>query len=122
MKKILFIEDEELLNKAYQKQFCDLYSCFFATTGSEGLKLAQTEKPDLIILDIILPGGQNGFDVLRQLKQNQLTKDIGVIVLTNLSDENKSAKSYGVLECLVKADTDLEQIKTTINKYLGQQQ
>ena len=117
-KTVLFIEDENLLNEAYQKQFGQKYNCLFATTGSEGLNLAQTKKPDLIILDLILPGGQNGFDVLRQLKQLKETKDIKVVVLTNLEDEKETVLEDGALDCLVKANTNMAAIAETIDKHL----
>lgn len=119
MKKILFIEDEALLNSIYQKQFGAKYTCFFATTGQEGINLAIKERPDLIVLDIILPGNKNGFDVLRELKQNQLTKDITVIVLTNLEDEKDSAKAAGAADSFVKANTDIAHIEKIINQYLA---
>ncbi len=119
MSKILFIEDEALLNSIYEKQFGKKYACFFAVTGQEGLDLAFKERPDLIVLDIILPGTKNGFDVLRELKQNQLTKDIPVIILTNLEDEKESAKAAGAADSFVKADTDMAKVEKIINQYLA---
>ncbi len=118
MKKVLFIEDENLLNQAYKKRLCQNYHCTFITSGKAGLQQAIDWQPDLIILDIILPGGQNGFDVLRELKQNQTTKDIKVIVLTNLEDEKTTALQAGAVDCLIKANTSLDQIEVIINKYL----
>lgn len=120
MKKILFIEDEQLLNEAYKKRLCQNYQCTFAADGKAGLKQAVDHPQDLIILDIILPGGINGFDVLRELKQNQITKDIKVIVLTNLEDEKSSALEAGAVDCLVKSNTSLDKIETIINKYLNE--
>ena len=76
MKKILFIEDESAL----QKTFGDIlrqedYEILSALDGEKGLELAQTEKPDLILLDLILPK-INGFEVLKKLKADKETKEI----------------------------------------------
>src|SRR3989344_3912910 len=84
MKRILFIEDESAL----QKTLGDLlsqegYEVTPALDGEIGLKLAFSKKPDLILLDLIMPK-VNGFEVLKKLKETDETKDIPVIVLTNL--------------------------------------
>ena len=86
MKKILFIEDEQ----AVQKAIGDIlepegYKIINALNGEIGLRLAKTEKPDLILLDLILPK-VHGFDVLKKLKEDPETKKIPVIVLTNLEE------------------------------------
>ena len=84
MRKILFIEDEAIL----QKTFGDIlkqadYKVISALDGETGLRLAKTEKPDLILLDLILPA-MDGFEILEKLKKDPETKKIPVIVLTNL--------------------------------------
>ncbi|GAH52544.1 unnamed protein product, partial [marine sediment metagenome] len=84
MKKILFVEDESALQKTFGeilKQ--EGYEMISALDGEIGLRLAKTKKPDLILLDLILPK-VNGFEVLKKLKAEVGTKDIPVIVLTNL--------------------------------------
>ena len=83
-KKILFIEDESALQKTFGeilKQ--EGYEMISALDGEVGLRLAKTQKPDLVLLDLILPR-VHGFEVLKELKEAQETKDIPVIVLTNL--------------------------------------
>jgi len=121
MKKILFIEDENLVNEAYRERFKDKFELLFAFDGKAGFDQAIKLKPDLIVLDIILPGGINGFDVLRDLKQNSITKNIPVIVLTNLDDEDKQAIDSGASACLVKANTTLNKVEENINKFLPQE-
>src|SRR5574340_1814087 len=93
MKKILFIDDDNKVLEIYEEIFktADM-AVITAVTGKEGLALALSEKPDLIILDIMLPGGLNGFDVLKQLKSNPQVKGVPVVVLTNLDSEEKTAK------------------------------
>lgn len=111
MKKILVIEEDASLFKAYQEMFKPKgISVVGATTGQEGLTLVQSEKPDVILLDIMLPGDMNGFDVLEQLKRNSATQQIPVIVLTNLDSEEKTAKTIGATDYLVKANTTKDEI------------
>jgi len=120
MKKILFIEDESAL----QKTFGDIlgqegYKMISAMDGDEGLKLAGAEKPDLILLDLILPK-INGFDALEQLKDNLSTKDIPVIVLTNLegTGDVEKALELGATTYLVKANYTLEEVLQKIKQAL----
>lgn len=118
MKKILFIEDESAL----QKIFGDIleregYKIVSAVDGEEGLRLVRTEKPDLILLDLILPK-INGFDVLKQLKGSVALKDIPVIVLTNLEGmgDIEKALELGATTYLVKANYTLEEVLQKIKK------
>lgn len=111
MKKILVIEENPSLFKAYQEMFKPKgISLVGAATGQEGLKMVHAENPDLILLDVMLPGGMNGFDVLEQLKRNPNTKQIPVIVLTNLDSEEKVAQKVGAAGYLIKAETTKDEI------------
>jgi len=120
MKTILFIEDESAL----QKTFGDLlreegYEMISALDGEVGLRLAKEKKPDLILLDLILPR-IHGFDVLKQLKEDPETKDIPIIVLTNLEgigDVDKAIR-LGAKTYLVKAQYTLEEVMEKIKKAL----
>lgn len=103
MAKILLIEDDQILQAMYQKQLQSAgHQVIRAGDGKTGLELAQSNHPDLILLDIMLPGGLNGFDVLERLKQDQKTKAIAVLMLTNLESEEKVAKDIGASGYLVK--------------------
>jgi DNA-binding response OmpR family regulator len=90
-----------------------------AGTGAEGLHLAENQKPDLLLLDIILPGGMNGFDVLEQIKRNDSLKDIPVIVLTNLDSETVIAKKIGAADYMIKSETSLDEMIVKIKMILG---
>ena len=119
MKKILVIEEDDSLFKAYQGLFKpEGIDVVGAGTGQEGLDLIVAEKPDLIILDIMLPGGMNGFDVLKQLKINSATEKIPVIMLTNLDSEEKVAQESGAAGYLVKANTTEDQIVKLVKECL----
>lgn len=110
-RKILVIEEETSLFGAYQEMFKpEGISVIGAATGQQGLDLARAAKPDVILLDIMLPGGMNGFDVLERLKADTTTQKIPVIMLTNLDSEEKVAKAIGVAGYLVKANTTKDQI------------
>jgi DNA-binding response OmpR family regulator len=121
MKKILFIEDESAL----QKTFRDIlekegYQMISALDGESGLRLAKSEKPDLILLDLILPR-KDGFEVLKELKEDETTKGIPVIVLTNLEDIQSIEKAIelGATTYLVKAQYSLEEVIQKVKKALG---
>jgi DNA-binding response OmpR family regulator len=118
MNKILFIEDDGPTKDIYEESFGKKFDISIATTGAMGLNAAVKELPDLIILDLMLSGDMNGFDVLRELKHQQNVKDIPVVVLTNLSDQEAAVKAGGANECLVKANTPINKIEQVIRKYL----
>jgi len=119
-KKILFIEDESALQKTFgdflEKEGFELIS---ALDGETGLKLAEKEIPDLILLDLILPK-MEGIEVLKKIRENPKTKDIPVIVLTNVDDFEKLEKSLelGVKAYLVKTDFTLEEVLQKIKEVL----
>jgi len=122
VKKILFIEDEAAL----QKTFGDIlgqegHKMISAMDGEEGFRLAKSEQPDLILLDLILPK-LNGFEVLKRLKEEKATEDIPVIVLTNLEGmgDVEKALELGAMTYLVKANYSLEEVLQKIKQALGE--
>jgi DNA-binding response OmpR family regulator len=122
MKKILFIEDESAL----QKTFGDLlrqegYEMISALDGEVGLRLAKTQKPDLILLDLVLPR-LHGFEVLKKLKEDEETRDIPVIVLTNLEGigDIEKALELGATTYLVKTQYSLEEVVEKIKQAVGE--
>jgi DNA-binding response OmpR family regulator len=120
-KKILLVEDELALRKTFSEVLeQEGYQVFSAIDGEEGLKLAQKEKPDLILLDLVLPK-LYGFDVLRMLKESPETKDISVIILTNLESTGdiEKAVELGATTYLVKANYSLESILEKVKEALG---
>jgi len=122
-KRILLVEDEPLLISLYRETFEQEPVIFdVAETGNEALDQVNNEKPDLILLDILLPG-INGFEVLRKLKSSSATKDIPVIVLTNLGSEETDkdrqlAMSLGAIDYLVKSYHTPSELQKIVNKYL----
>ncbi len=122
MKKILFIEDESALQKTIGETLSqEGYEVTSALDGEVGLRLAKLKKPDLILLDLILPK-IHGFDVLKKLKQEPETKNIPIIVLTNLEgiEDVKEAIELGAQTYLVKAQYTLEELIEKIKKALAE--
>lgn len=120
MKTILFIEDESALQKTLGSALGqEGYKVISALDGEIGLKLAKAKKPDLILLDLVLPKA-HGFEVLKELKEAEETKEIPIIVLTNLEgmkDVERVVK-LGATTYLVKASYSLEEVVNKIKKAL----
>ena len=120
MKTVLIIEDEPTLQKMLSVALTqEGYEVKNALDGEIGLKLAREIKPELILLDLILPK-VDGFEVLEELKKNDSTKEIPVIVLTNLesAQEIERALLMGATTYLVKANYDLKDIVQKIKEIL----
>jgi len=116
-KVILLIEDDPVLQELYLEALSRSgFVVLQALNGKKGLHLASIEKPNLILLDIMLPAGMNGFDVLKDLKANPATKKIPVIMLTNLESEEKTARDMGAEDYLVKANLSIDQIVNRVKK------
>jgi len=104
-KKILIVEDDDFLLQMYSTKLeLEGFKVFEAINGLQGLKVAQKEKPDLILLDLNLPE-LNGFEVLSQLKREDNTKNIKVLVLTNYSQKEDIDRclELGADDYLIKA-------------------
>jgi len=104
-KKILIVEDDkflrELISMKLQKEG---YTIIEAVDGEEGEKKIKEEKPDLILLDLILPG-IDGFEVLSRIKEDPTVSSIPVIILSNLGQKEEIEKGLklGAIDFLVKA-------------------
>lgn len=120
--KILLVEDDSFLLGMYATKFeLEGFDVTTAEDGEKAIRAAAKELPDIILLDIILPK-QNGFEVLRQLKADQSTNKIPVILLTNLSqkDDIEQGLKIGAEDYLIKAhfmpSEVVEKIKKVLNK------
>lgn len=111
-KKIVIIEDDLFILKALEIKLASKdVEILVANDGEDGLRLVREVKPDLVLLDLILPK-MHGFKVLEILKNDQAVKHIPVIILTNLGqrEEEKQGRALGALDYFVKANTSLETI------------
>ena len=104
-KKILIIEDDQFIRELIsQKLLKEGYDVFESVDGETGIELSKKEKPDLILLDLILPG-IDGFKVLAEIKSEAETKEIPVIILSNLGqkDDIERGVKMGAKDYLIKA-------------------
>ncbi len=121
MTKILLVEDDVNLRDIYFARFqAEGYELAVASNGEEALATAVKEKPNLIILDVMMPR-ISGFDVLDILRSTPETAHTKVIMMTALSEQadKDRGKSLGVDEYLVKSQVTLEDVVATVKKTLG---
>ncbi|MFO0780337.1 MAG: response regulator [Candidatus Gracilibacteria bacterium] len=121
MAKILIMEDEPILSLALTIELNSYgYKVFAVDNGVDGLKIFYKEKPDLILLDLLMPK-KDGYEVLEELKAKKLLHGLKVIVLSNLGqdDEKKRAIALGAKNFFVKSSIDLEDLTSFIGKMLA---
>lgn len=121
MKRILIIEDEILIGELLRKKLADEgYYAFLVQDGEKGLEEVRAQKPDLVLLDIILPR-MNGFEVLRKVKEDQSLQSIPVIIISNSGQpaEIEEAKRLGVAGWLVKTEFDPAEVVEKVRKHIG---
>ncbi len=115
---VLIVEDDEVLLRALYLIFHGgEYTIATAADGDTGLKMVSRIKPDIILLDLLLPQ-MNGFDFLKYVKSNPTIRDIPIIVLSNLGDQENmnKARELGALDYFIKSSTDLIALKEKIDK------
>lgn len=118
--KILMIEDDHFLRKIYRDKLTRAgFEFIEATNGIEGTNKVISEKPDLVLLDLMLPR-KNGFDVLIDIRENKDTRNIPVIILSNLGQESdiKRGFSLGAKDYLVKSEINLSQVVQKVREWL----
>lgn len=120
-KRILLIEDEDFIRDLYKRQLelAALTTDAFRN-GKDGLEALSQNTYDLILLDIMLPG-INGLDVLKKIKGDEKTKDIPVVLLTNLGQDSviKEGFALGAKEHIIKASFTPDQIVERVKILLG---
>ncbi|MBT6691253.1 response regulator [Candidatus Parcubacteria bacterium] len=119
--KILLIEDEEMLANMYEVKFKNEgFDLVKALDGEQGLEMAKTVSPDFILLDIIMPK-MDGFSVLKALKEDATTKDVPVMLLTNLGQDEdiERGKSLGSVGYLVKANITPSEVVDAVKKEIA---
>ncbi len=119
-KKILLIEDEGLLSEMYEEKLKEEgFEVISVTEARDGLRLAKKEKPDLILLDILLPR-ENGIEFLMWLKEDPELSFIPVLVFSNFDDPEtkKKAFHFGAKEYLIKTNYTPKEVVEKIKNYL----
>jgi len=120
MKKILLIEDEKILAEMYRDKFTQAgFEVVLAFDSKEGLEKAKKEKPDLIVLDILLPK-ENGITFLTWLKKDSEISSVPVVAFSNYDDPEtkKQAVKLGVKDYLIKTSYTPQEIVEKVKTYL----
>ena len=121
MHKIAIIEDDQAISQMYRFKFeADGFSVETAENGKLGLKLAEDIKPDIILLDLMMPE-MTGDQMLKALRKTDWGKDIKVIILTNMGEQEIPAELHalGVSGVILKADMTPRQVADLVKKQLG---
>ena len=121
MAKIAIIEDDQAISQMYRFKFeAEGYTVETAENGKLGLKLAEKMQPDIILLDLMMPE-MNGDEMLELLRKTDWGKNIKVIVLTNMGEQEIPArvKELGVSGVILKADMTPRQVAEVVKKNLG---
>jgi DNA-binding response OmpR family regulator len=121
--KVLLIEDDKFLRTVLEKKLsAEGFEVVSAVDGDEALEKIISDKPDIILLDIILPK-RSGFLVLENIKKDPELKKVPVLIISNLGQEEdvKKGLSLGAIEYFVKAKVSLDDVVKKIKEYAGQQ-
>lgn len=117
-KTVLLVEDDLDIQRVYsEKLTLEGFEVVLAIDVPHALKTLEENRPDIILLDIMLPGSMNGFEMLEHIKGDHKYKNIPVICLTNLDTEKDQALKVGAVDYLIKSDTDLSVLVDLIHKY-----
>jgi len=120
-KKILVIEDEEIMIDLLQKKLTkEGYEISIARDGEEGLEVMKEIKPNLILLDIIMPK-MGGFEVMEKMNKDKDLKKIPVIVISNSGQpvELDRAQKLGAKDWLIKTEFDPQEVINKVVKQIG---
>jgi two-component system phosphate regulon response regulator PhoB len=119
--KIAIIEDDQAISQMYRFKFeSEGYQVETAENGKLGLELTESLKPDIILLDLMMPE-MTGDEMLKKLREEPWGKDIKVIILTNMGEQEvpESVKVLGVSDIILKADMTPRQVAEIVKKQLA---
>jgi len=120
--KILLIEDDMALSKMYQQKFeTDGYTIATANDGWDGLKKTVSEKPDLVLLDILLPG-LDGIAIFKKMRAQNETSNTPVILLTNVGEEDAIYECFklGAVDYLIKSEHTPSEVVKKVEDFLAE--
>lgn len=123
MVKVLIVEDDPLMSRMYQKIFkFEKYDVELAADGQEGLEKARSVKPTIMLLDIMMPK-MNGIQVLEKLKSDPDTRNIPVVMLTNLAGEKdaENALMKGAVKYIIKSQFEPKQVVKMVKEIIAAQ-
>lgn len=121
MTKIAIIEDDPVISQMYRMKFeADGFDVQLADDGKRGVSMVEAFQPDLILLDLLMPE-MNGADALEIIRKNDWGKNIPVIILTNLGEEEapKDLRTLGIHSYIVKANLTPRQVVQRVKEALN---
>ncbi len=119
-KTVLIVEDDEFLRSLTAKRLeKENYAIEVAVDGENAISVLDTLKPDIILLDLLLPG-KDGFEVLKKIRSTTAVKIVPVVIFSNLGQKEdiEKAKALGVEDFLIKANFTLDDVVAKINKLI----
>jgi len=122
-KRVLLVEDDRFLRRACEASLRQLgLTVTTAADGEEGLRLARSERPDIILLDMLMPK-LSGLEVLRALRSDEATRSMPVLILSNSSREEDIAEvtRLGVSGYFVKSNLSLQELGDLVGRVLDDQ-
>lgn len=120
-KYILVAEDDKFYGNIYKTKLTkEGFDVHVAMNGEEAMKSLHERRPDILILDLIMPI-KDGFEVLKEIRSDTKLKDLKVLALSNLGQEEdkKRVTELGVLEYLIKTNLSIQEVTAKIKKYLS---
>ncbi len=123
MTKILLVEDDVFLSSVLKNRLLkENFEVVLAHDGEEAIKLLKTEKPNLILLDLILPK-KSGFEVMEEIRSDPslAVEEVPIIIISNLGQETdiQKGEELGAVEYFVKAKTSLDDLVEKIKEFLA---
>jgi CheY-like chemotaxis protein len=121
MSKVLIVEDDPLISRMYQKIFTfENFDVEVAANGEEALSKVSVFNPALILLDVMMPK-MNGLQVLEKLKDDNQTKNIPVVMLTNLAGQQdaETAIAKGAVKYIIKSEYEPKQVVEMVKEVLA---
>lgn len=119
--KVVLVEDDLFLAKMYEKKFNQAgFDLKIFASAEPAIKEIKENKPELVLLDILLPGELNGFAILKSIRADEATKDITVVMLSNFSgsEEVKKAKELGADDYIIKIELTPSEVIEKVKKML----
>ena len=119
-KKVLIIEDDDHISKIYGiKLSKENVDTIIARDGQEGINMIASEKPDLVLLDLMIPI-KDGFTVLEEVKKTPFGKNLPILVLSNLGQESdiEKATSLGAADYFIKVNLSIQEVIDKVKSYL----
>lgn len=120
-KKILIVEDEEIMyNLLERKLTAEGYEVSIAKNGEESLQMMREKKPDLVLLDIVMPK-KGGFQVMEEMQGDKELGDIPIVIISNSGQpvELDKAKELGARDWLIKTEFDPQEVIKKVKNQIG---